>query len=308
MVEKVATITVSGVVVRNASGKVLTVRKRGTSMFMLPGGKPEPGENPLNAALRELGEELEMGVHPEDLDFVGVARTRAANEPDTGLYAALFVLREPVDAVRLAAELEEFRWVDPDDAAGHGSQAPLNVDHVFPLLRGKGAGEPGRISLRRLTLEDAPTHNAGEDAESVRWLTEGVASTEESTRAWISRQPSAFDTGRGELVFGVRVDGNLAGMVTINQTPAEDVFGPGEVNVSYAIYPAYRGRGVGRQAVELMLDFARIGGRFESALVRVDPANLPSVRLAASLDRSEFAGVERRRGSASAHHYRVPLR
>lgn len=307
MVEDVATITVSGVIVRNTSGEVLTVRKRGTSMFMLPGGKPETGENPLNAALRELGEELEMSVRPEDLDFLGVARTRAANEPDTGLRAALFVLREPVHSVHLAAELEEFRWVDPNDPGAHGSQAPLNVDHVFPLFREDGAGAPGRITLRRLTLEDALTHNAGEDAQSVRWLTDGMASTLESTRAWITAQQSAFDSGVGELVFGVRVDGELAGIVTVNQTPREGTFGPGEVNVSYAIYPDYRRRRVGRQAVELMLEFARVMGSFGAAIVRVDPANLPSLRLAESLDRVEFAGVEQCRGSASARHYRVPL-
>jgi len=36
-------IRVSAVVLRDAQGRVLMVRKRGTSMWMNPGGKPEPG-------------------------------------------------------------------------------------------------------------------------------------------------------------------------------------------------------------------------------------------------------------------------
>lgn len=37
------TITVSAVVIRDAEGRVLTVRKRGTSAFMFPGGQARAG-------------------------------------------------------------------------------------------------------------------------------------------------------------------------------------------------------------------------------------------------------------------------
>ena len=43
---------------RARDGHVLTVRKRGTSMFMFPGGKPEAGESPVEAGVREVREEL----------------------------------------------------------------------------------------------------------------------------------------------------------------------------------------------------------------------------------------------------------
>ena len=39
-------------------GHVLTVRKRGTTRFMLPGGKLEPGESAYAAAVREIREEV----------------------------------------------------------------------------------------------------------------------------------------------------------------------------------------------------------------------------------------------------------
>lgn len=39
-------VVVSAVLLPDADGRVLTVRKRGTSTFMQPGGKPDPGESP----------------------------------------------------------------------------------------------------------------------------------------------------------------------------------------------------------------------------------------------------------------------
>ena len=49
-----ARIVVSAVCVFDDAGRLLTVRKRGTTMFMHPGGKPEPGETAVQAAAREL--------------------------------------------------------------------------------------------------------------------------------------------------------------------------------------------------------------------------------------------------------------
>ncbi len=43
-------------------GQVLTVRKRGTTRFMLVGGKPEPGESTYDAAVRETREEVGLDV------------------------------------------------------------------------------------------------------------------------------------------------------------------------------------------------------------------------------------------------------
>ena len=60
-------IVVTGVVVQDDAGRVLTVRKRGTQRFMLPGGKLEDGETFAQTASREVEEELgrELGDVPE---------------------------------------------------------------------------------------------------------------------------------------------------------------------------------------------------------------------------------------------------
>lgn len=123
-------IVVSAVVLADAEGAVLTVRKRGTDAFMHPGGKPEEGETPMHCAIREVEEELGLELEPERLDLVAVHRTEAANESGRPLLASVF--RHPRlegrsrPEVTPSAEIEEIRWVDP---AG-----PLPVD-AAPLLR-----------------------------------------------------------------------------------------------------------------------------------------------------------------------------
>ena len=76
-----ARIVVSAVCVFNPAGMLLTVRKRGTSMFMHPGGKPEAGESAAQAAARELAEEVGIVIDPRELRLMGVWIADAANAP-----------------------------------------------------------------------------------------------------------------------------------------------------------------------------------------------------------------------------------
>ncbi|MEJ5927336.1 TIGR00730 family Rossman fold protein [Corynebacterium sp. H128] len=122
-------ITVSAVLLRDAAGCILTVRKRGTSLFMFPGGKPEPGETAEEAARREVREEL--GLQLSSLRYVGSFSAPAANEADHTVSAEVFSavsVAEPLPA----AEIEEMAWVDPADP--HVPLAPLLAQQVFPIL------------------------------------------------------------------------------------------------------------------------------------------------------------------------------
>ncbi|NHN55385.1 NUDIX domain-containing protein [Calidifontibacter sp. DB0510] len=126
-------IVVSAVLLRDARGHVLTVRKRGTDRFMLPGGKPEPGETPAQTAVRECQEELGLDLDPARLVDLGVWRTWAANERDHRLEASVFE-HPSVPVEQVAAELEELRWLDP---AGDlpDDLAPLTVEVVREHVR-----------------------------------------------------------------------------------------------------------------------------------------------------------------------------
>lgn len=128
-----ARIVVSAVCVYNADGHLLTVRKRGTGKFMHPGGKPEAGESAVEAAARELAEEVGIVIAPADLTLLGVWIADAANEAATDIEATVFLAPGVWDAVP-SGEIAEVRWLDVD-AELPGDLAPLLTDHVLPALR-----------------------------------------------------------------------------------------------------------------------------------------------------------------------------
>lgn len=140
-------ITVSAVLLFDTAGRLLTVRKRGTDRFMLPGGKPEPGESALDAAVREAHEEIGLRLDPAALTELGVFETAAANEPGHLVRATVFrhgpaaghsATARPADADLLsrispAAEIAELRWLDLD-APLPGDLAPLLSEAILPAL------------------------------------------------------------------------------------------------------------------------------------------------------------------------------
>ena len=128
-----APIRIVAALVRDAAGRVLLVRKRGTAAFMQPGGKRDPGEDDVTALARELNEELGCRVVPGSVAPLGTFECVAANEPDRQVNAAVYAV-DVAGAVEARAEIDEIIWIDP--AAPPDIQlAPLTRDHVLPLAR-----------------------------------------------------------------------------------------------------------------------------------------------------------------------------
>ncbi|WP_293384489.1 NUDIX domain-containing protein [Phenylobacterium sp. SCN 70-31] len=133
-------VEVVGAVIRDAAGRVLTVRKRGTSRFMLPGGKRQPGEDDLPALARELREEL--GVALLEAQPLGRFEAAAANEPGARVRSSayLVVVR---GTPRASAEIEDLRWIDPA-APGPTPLAPLLTGGILPaVIAASRATPPG---------------------------------------------------------------------------------------------------------------------------------------------------------------------
>jgi 8-oxo-dGTP diphosphatase len=123
-------IRVSAVVLLRPDGAALAVRKAGTRMFMFPGGKPEPGESPLDTAVREVAEETGIRLRPQELVSLGVQEAAAANEAGFRVVADVFALSRPLarfEVPEAADEIHELTWLDPaapQAPDGHGL-APL---------------------------------------------------------------------------------------------------------------------------------------------------------------------------------------
>src|SRR3954467_3298018 len=127
-------IRIVAALIRDADGRVLLVRKRGTAAFMQPGGKRDVGEDDVSALARELDEELGCRVLPETFAALGTFECVAANEPDRRVNAAVYAV-DVTGAIAARAEIDEIVWIDPS-APGDIHLAPLTRDHVLPLAQG----------------------------------------------------------------------------------------------------------------------------------------------------------------------------
>ncbi|HLI50647.1 MAG TPA: GNAT family N-acetyltransferase [Thermomicrobiaceae bacterium] len=150
--------------------------------------------------------------------------------------------------------------------------------------RDVSAGEDltdGVIALRPLTLDDADAHLAGEDEQQVRWLNDGGHSTPQTVQRHIERMLDARRRRIALWSFGVIevASGDLVGNVEGNGLGTLVGVGTGEANISYVIYPDWRGRGYAVRAVLLLCDFLRQNG-IDRAIIRVHPDNVASQAVA----------------------------
>ena len=124
-------IRVSAAVITDADERLLLVRKAGTTAFMQPGGKPEPGENAAETLTRELAEELGLDLRAGALEPLGEFTAAAANEPGFLVVADVFRVEIGDQTPVPDAEIAELRWVSRAEAAGI-EVAPLALENFLP--------------------------------------------------------------------------------------------------------------------------------------------------------------------------------
>ena len=90
-------------------GKLLLVRKRGGTLFILPGGKPEGDENDTEALKREIREEL--GCSMVTFQYLMEVTAPAADLDDVRVTVVCY-LGEIDETPSPKDEIEEIRWVN----------------------------------------------------------------------------------------------------------------------------------------------------------------------------------------------------
>lgn len=137
-------IVVFALVVVHPDGKhLLMVRKAGTTSFMLPGGKPEPGESGTDTIIREIAEELGLVIEHADLEELGTWTAQAANESGFTVTGTVFLHAGvprglDVGSPQVAEEIDAAGWFPWDDLPADTDErqfAPLTRDRVIPHLR-----------------------------------------------------------------------------------------------------------------------------------------------------------------------------
>jgi 8-oxo-dGTP diphosphatase len=114
--------------VLGSRGLLLVSKRAAPEVFYLPGGKPDPGEAPLDCLRRELDEEL--GVRIGTAEPFAEVRAPAALE-GVDMWMSVFLTRvcgvpEP------AGEIAALRWWPAEPAP---QLAPAISDCVIPRLR-----------------------------------------------------------------------------------------------------------------------------------------------------------------------------
>lgn len=126
-------IIIAAAVLLNERRQMLVVRKRGTTQFMQPGGKIDPGETPQQALHRELAEEIGLTLPDHAVRYEGIFREEAANEPGADVVAHAFTARLHTEVLP-QAEIEEVRWLDLDTKPDLPI-ARLTETRMLPLAR-----------------------------------------------------------------------------------------------------------------------------------------------------------------------------
>ena len=120
-------------VIADASGRVLLVRKQGSTTFIQPGGKREAGEDALTTLARELHEELGVRLVEGSAVRLGEFEADAVNEPGRRVRGEAFAVRVTGTPVA-QAEIAELAWIDPM-APFPVPVAPLSAEHILPAWR-----------------------------------------------------------------------------------------------------------------------------------------------------------------------------
>jgi RimJ/RimL family protein N-acetyltransferase len=134
------------------------------------------------------------------------------------------------------------------------------------------------IALRILTLDDAPALVKGEDDDTVRWLTGGPGTLETADRHIITSSEQ-WQTGGPRKAWGIYdlATGALSGTAEVHL--ALDSLTESEANISYSVFPAFRGRGYAVRAVNLVCKWLTTETNRTTAVIRVDPANTFSAQI-----------------------------
>ncbi len=139
------------------------------------------------------------------------------------------------------------------------------------------------IRLRPLAVEDVETHLAGCDRVMVDSLGGGELPTQAQVRRWLTTNASAWASDGPVVDLGIEdnATGALCGSVGMQRGLA--YLEASQVNLTYSLYPPWRGRGYATRAVGLVMEVARHSADVDQFVIRAAAWNSASIRVAERL-------------------------
>ena len=138
----------SAVMCETSDGRLLIVKANYKNHWSLPGGVIDPGESPLQAAVRETEEEVGITLDPSKLEFVLVA-DRISKAAQT--YQFIFkttIGDDDIASIKLQeSEIDEHLFVTKDEVKSQ------NI-YYGKAIRAWVSGESGYVEQRIRTPED----------------------------------------------------------------------------------------------------------------------------------------------------------
>jgi 8-oxo-dGTP diphosphatase len=124
----------AGIIIQDR--KVLSLRSKGGTIFLNPGGKLDPGETIEDALVRELFEELTIEVKKQDTELLDTYFASAATQPDKKLRMDTFIIHKYEGEPKASNEIEELRWLNT--SSDLSNVASLIAHTIIPELKGRG--------------------------------------------------------------------------------------------------------------------------------------------------------------------------
>lgn len=127
----------AGIIIKDR--RVLAVRSRHEEVFVLPGGKVEPGETARQATIRELKEELRLDVQEYEVKDFGTFDGVATGGRVKGqkIRLDMFMIDTTADPVA-DNEIAELCWITTTEVSFGQKFSPVFVREVLPRLKNLG--------------------------------------------------------------------------------------------------------------------------------------------------------------------------
>lgn len=125
-----ARVASAAVLIENTAAEALIVKANYKTHWSAPGGVIDVGESPLQAAIREVKEEIGLDIDPEELTLYAVASRRS---PEAMLYQFMFRARLYDDRLRAVTlsdgEIEAYEFISRQVVLASDRQFVWSIQH-----------------------------------------------------------------------------------------------------------------------------------------------------------------------------------